>query len=310
LPSHLAIDYASRTLYVANEGAESPGNTVSMIDTSVCNGHVTAGCVLAAPTVTTGAGPDGLTVDARTHTLYVSNGADSTVSVIDTAHCNSHVQTGCPSTSPTVRLAGASVGGVLDAATHSLFEPTSNSVAGGDAAGALSIIDTSTCNASVLAGCNQTPRQVPIGSGPIDAAENPITRRVYVVNEEDSDVSVVDIARCNAVHSDGCHRSSPTMSIGFNGGAVAVDTTTDTIYGSSQGRGTVTVLDGASCTDTRSSGCRHPAPTTAVGALAAGSTLVESTGTLYVANQRANTVSVIDTHACNSAHLVGCLGIP
>jgi DNA-binding beta-propeller fold protein YncE len=306
LPSHLAIDYATQTLYVANEDAESPGNTVSMIDTSVCNGHVTAGCGLAAPTVTTGGGPDGLTVDARTHTLYVSNGADTTVSVIDTARCNSHVQTGCAATSPTLRLPGASVGGVLDADTHTLFEPTSNSVAGGDAAGTLSIIDTSTCNASVLTGCNQTPRQIDIGSGPIDAAENPLTHRVYVVNEEDSDVSVVDIARCNAVHSDGCHGSSPTMSIGFDGGAVAVDTTTDTIYASSQDRGTITVLHGASCTDTRSSGCRHPAPTTAVGTGPAGSTLVDSTGTLYVANQQTNTVSVIDTHACNNGHLVGC----
>ena len=306
LPSHLAIDVASRTLYVANEGADAPGNTVSMIDMSVCNGHVTAGCGLAAPTATTGAGPDGLTIDARTHTLYVSNGADSTVSVIDTARCNSRVHTGCLATAPTLRLAGASVGGVLDATTHTLFEPTSNSMAGGDAPGILSIIDTSTCNAGVFTGCGQTPRQEQIGSGPIDAAEDPLTRRVYVVNEEDSDVSVVDIARCNAVHSDGCHRSSPTMSIGFDGGAVAVDPTTDTIYGSSQDRGTVTVLDGASCTDTHSTGCRHPAPTTVVGAGPAGGTLVDATGTLYVANQQTNTVSIIDTRACNSGHLLGC----
>jgi YVTN family beta-propeller protein len=301
-PSHLAIDETSDTLYVANEGAAA----VSMIDTSSCNSRAISGCGQLAPTVATGRAPNGLTIDSQTHTLYVSNGADNTVSVVSVATCNARVQIGCRSEAPSVRLAGPSVGGALDEATRTLFEPTVSALPGGDAPGALSMIDTSTCNAALFTGCSRTPRRIGIGSGPIDVAVNALTRRAYVVNETDNDVSVVDITRCNARQAADCRAVSPTMGIGYNGGAVAVDAATDTIYASSQDEGTVRVLDGATCNEHRTSGCRHPVPTTAVGVGAAESTLDRTTGTLYVANNGANTVSVIDTSACNTTSLAGC----
>ncbi len=300
-PSHLALDSGTDTLYVAIEG----GSEVSMINTSSCNGHATSGCRLVAPTVPTGGAPNGLAIDSRTHTLYVSNGADNTVSVIDITTCNAHIQIGCSSAAPTVRLASPSVGGALDEATHTLFEPTASTPTGGGLGG-LSIIDTARCNAQVHTGCSRAPRRIGLGSGPIDVAVNALTRRAYVVNESDSDVSVVDITRCNALRADGCQAVSPTMRIGYNGGGVAVDATTDTIYATGQYGGTMTVLDGATCNRHRSTGCRHPAPTTAVGADPVGSALSQATGTLYVANRGANTVSVIDTSVCKATSLAGC----
>jgi YVTN family beta-propeller protein len=306
LPSHLAIDQASHTLYVANEGADAPGNTLSMIDTSTCNGHVTTGCGAPAPTAPTGAAPDGLIVDPVHHTLYVTNGADNTISVLDTRTCNVTHPASCPATAPVLQLAGSPVGGAIDPISGTLLVPTTDPVAGGDGPGWLSVIDTAMCNADVLTRCGQNPARAIIGSGPIDVAVNATTRRAYAVNESDSSVSVIDLRSCNATRTQGCARSWPMMAIGFDGGATAVDPATDTVYTTSQERGTVTVLDGASCTATRDTGCRHPAPTTGLGLGPAGSALDQHTRTLYVANQLANTVSVVDPDACNARNLRGC----
>lgn len=306
LPSHVAVDQESHTLYVSNEGGTGPGGTVSMIDTSSCNGHTTVGCHETPSAAEVGTSPDGLVVDRDTHTLYVSNGADNTVSIIDTATCNARVSSGCRANPRVIRLASSPTGSVLDAATHTLFVPTLSTLQVPDAPGALSIINTARCNAIVATGCDQIPARVTTGSGPIDVAENPVTRRAYVVNIEDSDVTVIDIRHCNAISPDGCRRSSPSMDIGFTGGAAAVDPATDTIYASSQDEPTVTVLAGATCNQRRTTGCRHPAPTTPTGLGPAGSTLSHARDTLYVANQFADTVSVIDTHACNTRQQSGC----
>ena len=49
----------------------------------------------AVPTVTVGNHPVGVAVDTARHTVYVSNGFDATVSVIDTKKCNSTKSSGC-----------------------------------------------------------------------------------------------------------------------------------------------------------------------------------------------------------------------
>ena len=103
-----------------------------------------------------------------------------------------------------------------------------------------------TCHAGHLAGCARPPIRTGLGQGPIDVAVNPATRRAYVVNMEDSNVSVVDLAHCNAHDGAGCRQIWPTMSIGRDGGGVAVVPATNTVYASGQAAGDVTVLDAAS----------------------------------------------------------------
>ena len=306
LPSHLVLDSSTGTLYVTNEGAEAPGDTVSMIDTTLCNGRITSGCAAHAPTVDVGAGPSGVVVDRTDHTLYVANGADRTVSVIDTTSCNARVQSGCAVNHPIVHLAGSPIGATVDRRTATLLVPTWDPSAGPDSAGTVSMIDTASCNSAVATQCGRRPVRVRVGSGPIDIAVNVRSRRAYVVNQEDSDITVLDLTRCNAHRLPGCRRDSPTMTIGFDGGGVAVSAETDTIYGVSQDEATVTVLDGRSCNRFSSSGCRHPAPTTRVGIQPAGGALDASTHTLYVANQAAASVSVVDPTVCTASRGEGC----
>jgi serine/threonine protein kinase, bacterial len=86
-----AIDQANGTLYVANWAS----NTLSMVGAARCNATVTAGCALAPHVVRVGRGPDGIAVNPATHTVYVANVTDDTVSVLDAATCNATVTSGC-----------------------------------------------------------------------------------------------------------------------------------------------------------------------------------------------------------------------
>jgi YVTN family beta-propeller protein len=294
----LAVDQATQTVYVANYG----DNTVSVIDGATCNAMVTSGCAQTPPTVRAGAGPSGAAVDPATHTVYVPNFDDNTVSVINGAICNASVHSGCGQTPATVALGSTPGGSVaLDQAHHTAYV-----VNGTLALGSVSMIDTATCNGIVTAGCGQSPKTAPAGSAPSWVAVNPATHSVYVVNQEDSSVSVLNAATCNATITSGCAKTPPAMAIGFDGGGVDVDPATNTVYASSQETNSVSVLNGGTCNAGRTSGCTRFAPTTTIGTDPAGIGVNEATSTVYVGNRTDNTVSVIDAASCNPSRLSGC----
>jgi YVTN family beta-propeller protein len=351
-PLALALDHATSTLFVTNTG----GNTVSMINATTCNATNTAGCNQAPPTVAVGGGPGLLAVDQATNTIYVPNGNDGTVSVINGATCNATDTSGCARTSTVT--AGSGAGAVaLDDRTHTAYVANFNdgtvsvidtesckatATAGcGQTApkvavgvqpaalvadqphntvyvqfgpggneltnlGSLALIDSATCNATDRSGCGRTPPTTPVGSGATWIAENAATHTVYAVNQEDSTVSVIDTNICNATDTAGCRETPPAMAIGFNGGGADIDPTTDTIYATSQAENTVSVLNGATCNATNTSGCTRFAPTTTVGTGPQGVAANSATHTVYATNRSDDTVSVIDTAACNATHTRGC----
>ena len=165
-PIVLAIDEASDTIYVTNGG----DNTVSVIDGGTCNGSVTSGCSHTPATVTVGSSPQGIGIDQPTDTIYVANGGDNTVSVINGAICNSSTSAGCGQTPPTV--AAHLFPGVLaiDQASHTVYV-TGGTL--GDSFGSVALINAATCNATVTSGCGQTPSTAPVGSTPGWVARGP-----------------------------------------------------------------------------------------------------------------------------------------
>jgi len=299
-PALLAIDQATSTIYVPNSQAD----TVSVIDAATCNSADTSGCSHVS-TLTVGSGAQAVALNSQTNTAYVANFNDGTVSVIDTATCNATVTLGCGQTPPTVPV-GVNPGAVVvDQASNTayvVFGP------GGNATnlGAVAMINGATCNATVRSGCAQPPPTTPIGSGPAWITENPMTRTVYAMNYEDSSVSVIDAATCNATDSAGCKRVPPALATGFFGGAVAVDASTNTIYATSQNDNDVSVLNGATCDATYTSGCTRFAPTTTVGTGPQGVAANRATNTIYVTNRTDDTVSVINAALCNATHPAGC----
>ena len=90
-PFGMALDADNHTLYVN----DAPENEVSMIDTATCHAGHTSGCAQTPPTAAVGQFPVPVAVDPRTDTVYVGNGNEPTVSVIDGATCNATDTAGC-----------------------------------------------------------------------------------------------------------------------------------------------------------------------------------------------------------------------
>ena len=139
-----AIDQATGTLYVANW----TDNTLSMIDKATCNATFTSGCAQTPHVARVGSGPDGVALNAATHTLYVSNVNDDTVSVLDAASCNATVTSGCGPRSSRLLRTGASPRWVtVDQATHTVYVPNGDD-------GTMSLLNGGVCSATVTSGCN------------------------------------------------------------------------------------------------------------------------------------------------------------
>ena len=301
-PAFPAVDERTDTIYVPNIN----DGTVSVIDGATCNASTVTGCGKTA-TVITGSQATEAAVDDETHTVYVDNWFDGTLSMINTATCSA-ADMACAETPTTIPVGPQPAALVIDRASNTVYVQGSTS---GDASlGSVAMINADTCNADTTANC--APRLTPDGSGAIYITEDQATRTVYALNQEDMDMSLIDAATCNASDAAGCRnvpfalgiggRTSVTPGLPDNGaGAVTVDATTDTIYATSQSEDNVTVLNGARCNASDTSGCTRFAPTTTVGtgpqAIAADS----QTHTAYVANQYDGSVSVIDTRKCNIA---------
>ena len=103
------------------------------------------------------------------------------------------------------------------------------------------MIDGAACNAATSAGCGQTPPTVTVGFGPAAIAFNPANRTVVVASIEDTSISVIDAATCNAIVSSSCGSTQPKLPAGRAPGPAAVDPAVGTIY-VSNGDGTVSII--------------------------------------------------------------------
>ncbi len=144
LPSNIAVDQATGTVYVDNEG----DNTVSVFNGATCNAMDTWGCNQTPATVPVGPGPQGIFVDDANHTVYVGDndgGNATTVSMINSATCNASDLATCPTTeAPTVNVGNPPLDIQVDQATHTVYVATYSDIA---------VFDADTCDATVQSGC-------------------------------------------------------------------------------------------------------------------------------------------------------------
>ena len=305
-PDGVAIDQVTDTVYVTNDGpnGDNAGHTVSVIDGTTFNGQVTSGCGQTPATVSVGLAPAVPAVNQKTDTVYVPNSnpnGSGSVSVIDGATCNATVHSGCRRTPPRVPVGPSPFGAAVDQATNTVYVTSV-----GPNLGLVDVIDGRTCNAAVTSGCHHVSARVTVGSVPVGVVVDPRTRSAFVLNQEDSTVSVIDVTTCTGRHTAGCGRRPPVIATGFFPGYFDVDAGTGTVYVSSQDEDSVSVLDGAACSQTHQTGCRHPAPTTTVGDAAQGLAVNQRTNTVYVGNRNDDDLSVISATRCNAGHRRGC----
>ena len=139
-----------------------------------------------------------------------------------------------------------------------------------------------TCNATVTSGCGNIPPAVAVGSGPDGLAVDQATDTVYVANVGDNTVSVINGATCNATMTTGCGQNPPTIKVGVGPDGVAADQATDTIYVANGGDNTVSVINGATCNATVTSGCGQDPASVPMGGWPSNVTVNPATGTVYV----------------------------
>ena len=313
-PQAVVADPATGTVFVAN----SLTGTVSLVAAAGCSALGTSGCRTVPPGVTVGSSPDGLAVDGVTHSLYVANQGDNTVSVVGTARCNASNSSGCGDPVATVHVGDGPVGVVVDQATHTAYvvDNTGNTV---------SVINTATCNAGTTSGCGQKPTTVTTGDGPFGIALDPVTDTVYVTDigstDEGDTVSVIDGVTCNAQVQTGCGKAPATVTVGSGPFGIAVNTVTDTVYVANTGQlfttadgNTVSVINGATCNAGQTSGCGQVPTTVTVGRAPFGVAIDQATNMVYVVNNQGGesdaTLSAIDGARCDGTDVSGCVSAP
>jgi DNA-binding beta-propeller fold protein YncE len=312
LPSSIAVDQATDTVYVTIDG----DNTVAVFDGATCNALDTSGCGQAPAHVRVGPGPYGIFADDANHTVYVANpgstSINDTMSMINTLTCNGSDLAGCPATQPpTVDVGAAPVGVTVDQATHTVYLTTfgTHRAQNGSA-----VLDAHTCNAAVQSGCGTIGRLIgdPNGPGPTPAGVDPANDTLYMANF-DNTVSVFDLRHCHAGDLAGCASQKPgTVTplpfVGFDSGIwVAVDAPLHTVYVSFQKDDALVVVDTSVCNGSHRAACaRLSTPTIHTGADPEGIVLNSQTQTLYTADEVDNTISVIDASLCSAQTTAGC----
>ena len=306
IPGDIGVDTARHTIYVANGG----DNTLSVIDSSKCNSANASNCATIA-TITVGPGPLYAVLDPTTDTIYTTipgpNFDQNTVAVVNGATCNATNTSGCGQTPAVVTLPSTPIGLALDTATHTLYVGYVNEAP-------VSIINTATCNATNTSGCGQTPVQTAAGGDTmtIDYANH----GVYVSDFADSLIRVFNGTTCNAGNTSGCGQPPVTLVANFNPTQAAVDEVTHTVYVPLNGGQACTeenaalMIDGSRCNGTDNSGCGNTPNRASVGSGASQALIDPATETVYVENQGSNSLSVINGATCNATKTSGCANIP
>jgi DNA-binding beta-propeller fold protein YncE len=237
----------THSLYVTGQLA----NSVTIIDTNVCNQSHLDACGQIWPSFAVGNAPRFIGLNRATKTLYVVNQGDNSVSVINGATCNSSTTSGCTGFA-TTPVGNTAQQVVVDETTNTIYVENQ-----GD--NTVSVIDGTHCNASDSSGCNQTWPVAPVGAGPQGLGFNLNDHTIYVANTDDKTVSVIDTTHCNGADSSGCTPLA-TFPVGSGPRAVGVVFDTNTVFVGNRDDLSVSVIDGSTCNAEDISGCPQTAP--------------------------------------------------
>jgi DNA-binding beta-propeller fold protein YncE len=306
-PGSPAVNPGTHTLYVPiqcpTSACNSSSDFVDLVNTATCNAEVGSGCQVVTQ-ARVDVSPQAVAIDQATDTIYVASwdNTEASVAVLDGARCNATDTRGCAA------VAQVDVGGVAAA-----FNPRTRTLYVAEPGGGIYVINGATCNAVITTGCGGSHPILTDNYGPnaldIDLASDTI----YAVNEVSGDgntVSVLDGATCNGTDTSGCTAAAPTVKVGNNSWWASVDQATGTVYVSSYDDGTVSVIDGARCNATNTSGCGAQPRVIPIGSGPTAIAVDDQLHTAFVVSQNDDALSEINTETCNGVATSTCAQLP
>jgi DNA-binding beta-propeller fold protein YncE len=235
-PDGIVADPRTDTIYVTTIPRSGP-DLISVFNGATCNASDTAGCGQKPALLRVGHSAKGISdlsaaVNDRTDTLYVTNvrytsQVAHTVYVFNGATCDATVHTGCGQTPAMVTVGDDPRGLAVDPVTDTVYVANH---AEGDFPGSVSVINGATCNGTNHTGCGQTTATAAAGFGAAGVAVDTGTHHVYVTNDEDTSVSVINGATCNGSDHTGCGQTPAQDAVGNYPNAIGVDTALGTAY--------------------------------------------------------------------------------
>ena len=306
-PTAAVVDDKTGTVYVTN----SKDGTVSVVNGARCNARVTSGCSVPRATIKLGGFLVAAAVNPATRTLYVAD-LKGGVFVVDAAACNAVTTRGCAQPAREVKDSQTPAGLDIDLATDTVYAVNNGDSDNGDT---VSMINGATCNGTNDSGCGRAPATTKVGSGAFWAAVDQAHHSVYVANDNDGTVSVINSAVCNARVTSGCGQAWPTVTTGANPEFVALDPSSGTVFAVNHFDDTLSVIDTRTCNGTTTSGCAGrarneqatPEQDPGFNSFPNAVTLIPQTGSAYVVNVGGrNVMSVVSVSHCNATDTTGC----
>jgi len=283
-PISIAVNAANGAVYVANAG----NGTVSVIDA-----HTDA----VVATVPIGGRPYSIAADSATGKVYATHTFDDKLTVLDGAtNTVTNLKTGgedliaINAKTGTIYLLG--YGGeikVLDTATQKITHRDVGRHAWAltldDATGTVYVTRIEDADLAAINNDSSAPTILPAGAIPCAIAVNSKAGKLYVANNGDNTVAVIDVAG---------NRKIATIPVGDHPKAIAFDPVRNLVYVANTLSNTVTVIDAVT--------------NTVLATLPAGKNpyalaVVPGSSSLYVANQSDDSAStVVDLTGIHAAH--------
>ncbi|MGA2011482.1 MAG: YncE family protein [Solirubrobacteraceae bacterium] len=218
-PIAVDVDVVTNTVYVAADASAEFGAPTDLyvFNGATCDAQMHGGCRQTPLAVPLGTGaPANVAVDQATNTVYVamvpSFGTDTpgSVAVIDGATCNATQTAGCtgPIASIPVGVDPEQVG--VDQASDTIYTANAQDF---DYPGTVSVINGAVCNAGDQDGCGQSAATAPVGFGPLNLWVDQAHNQIWVENNLDTSVSIIDGTACNGQHETACARQWPQHSV-------------------------------------------------------------------------------------------------
>ena len=121
---------------------------------------------------------------------------------------------------------------------------------------------------------------------------------------------MINGATCNATNHSGCGHLAAVVKVGLNPQSAAINDHTRTVYVTNNALGnvpgTVSVINGATCNGSRTSGCSGHHLTVTVGRSPISVAVDTRTGAIYVTDFSSAAVSVFNGSTCKAGVAKGC----